>query len=849
MRKHIIVLSLLFCLASQTFSNNKTTINQLALISKQALFTPFAIDSTDVNGAKYKISKQLDNYNIPTISSYSKYTILNADTADVFKFEKPEQGSELYYLEFMVYAQEFCKPKLHVSSTSDFRVFIDANKKDGSASSKLGLAKATEKAFSLDFIPEYYRIGISFIVNSNDTLLTSLKVGILGDSLHISQVAFNKDFKRKLGYEDVINVSAPTDASLSYSGDYILNKVSTILPEGEKKSYLEVLSRKTQQRVLYMTNRMDVQWMPKSDKLYFVEKEGKNRILYSLDPITNETTILSNNIPEGTVYWSPDEKFLIISSSEKYNDTKSDFKYYILPQDRMANWRNGSSLSRFDLETGDIIPLTFSNKSVNLNDISEDGSKIIFSVSEPAITQRPFSTSSFFQYDFTNNKVDSIWLKNSFVNSVKYSPDAKQLLVFGAPSAFNKLGENIGKQKISNSYDVQAYIYDFATKKVKAITKFFDPTINAAQWNKADNMIYFRVSDRDYARVYQYNVQAEKFELLSIPVDVVQQFEICGSGHYAGVRGMGASYPTRSYVYDLQSKESILVCDPEKQKMSELALGDVIDYNYKAKDGGTIYGRYYLPSDFDNSKTYPMIVYYYGGTTPTQRVFSANWNYHFWASMGYVVYVVQPSGAIGFGQEFSARHVNAWGDRTADDIIQGVKNFTKSHKFVDPKKVGCLGASYGGFMTMYLQTKTDIFATAISHAGISALSSYWGNGYWGYGYSGVATADTYPWNNPKYYTEHSPLFYADKINTPLLLIQGEDDTNVPPGESMQMFTALKILGKEVALVRVKSEDHVIADYKHKKEWNYTLMAWMSKYLQNNSSWWENLYPEAKDSKK
>ena len=113
----------------------------------------------------------------------------------------------------------------------------------------------------------------------------------------------------------------------------------------------------------------------------------------------------------------------------------------------------------------------------------------------------------------------------------------------------------------------------------------------------------------------------------------------------------------------------------------------------------------------------------------------------------------------------------------------------------------------------------------------------------------MATADTYPWNNPQYYTEHSPLFYADKIKTPLLLIHGEDDTNVPPGESMQMFTALKILGKEVAMVRVKNEDHVIADYKHRKEWNYTLMAWMSKYLQNNSQWWENMYPESKESKK
>lgn len=96
------------------------------------------------------------------------------------------------------------------------------------------------------------------------------------------------------------------------------------------------------------------------------------------------------------------------------------------------------------------------------------------------------------------------------------------------------------------------------------------------------------------------------------------------------------------------------------------------------------------------------------------------------ASRDYVVYVIQPSGAIGYGQEFSARHVNAWGERTADEIIEGTKKFCAAHPFVNDKRIGCLGASYGGFMTMYLQTKTDMFAAAASHAGISNVTSYWG---------------------------------------------------------------------------------------------------------------------------
>ena len=86
-------------------------------------------------------------------------------------------------------------------------------------------------------------------------------------------------------------------------------------------------------------------------------------------------------------------------------------------------------------------------------------------------------------------------------------------------------------------------------------------------------------------------------------------------------------------------------------------------------------------------------------------------------------------------------------------------------------------------MTQYLQTRTDLFAAAASHAGISSISSYWAGGYWGMSYSTVASEGSYPWNNPDLYTKHSPLFNADKIHTPLLLLHGTSDVNVPPAKA------------------------------------------------------------------
>ena len=276
--------------------------------------------------------------------------------------------------------------------------------------------------------------------------------------------------------------------------------------------------------------------------------------------------------------------------------------------------------------------------------------------------------------------------------------------------------------------------------------------------------------------------------------------------------------------------------------MTEIELGEFGDWNFQSSRGDTICGRYYLPPHFDASRKYPMLVYYYGGCSPVGRYLDSYYNFHNWAALGYVVYVIQPSGCTGFGQEFAARHVNAYGKYTADDIIEGTKKFCAEHPYVNDKKVGCLGASYGGFMTMYLQTVTDIFAAAMAHAGISNPASYWGYGYWGYSYSAVSAADSYPWNNPELMSGRSPLFNADKVHTPILFLHGGSDTNVPIVESTQMFNALKILGRECAFVTVEGQNHHILDYEKQAKWVHTYYAWFAKYLQDDPTWWESMYP-------
>ena len=279
--------------------------------------------------------------------------------------------------------------------------------------------------------------------------------------------------------------------------------------------------------------------------------------------------------------------------------------------------------------------------------------------------------------------------------------------------------------------------------------------------------------------------------------------------------------------------------------LADIELGKSQMWAFEAPDGTVVEGTITLPPGFTPTKKYPCIVYYYGGTTPSNHTNHSPYTPQLFAAQGYVVYVLNPSGTIGYGQEYSARHVNAWGDRTADEIIYGVEKLCETHPFIDRDKIGCLGASYGGFMTQLLTTKTDLFAAAVSHAGISNVASYWGEGYWGYSYNSVAAAKSYPWSNPEVFTRNSSLFNADKIHTPLLLLHGSVDTNVPIGESIQLFNALRLLGREVEFVTVDGENHIIMDYQKRKEWHAAIMAWFAKWLKDDPRAWDKIFPPKK----
>ena len=438
-------------------------------------------------------------------------------------------------------------------------------------------------------------------------------------------------------------------------------------------------------------------------------------------------------------------------------------------------------------------------------------------------------------------KADLLVDKDGFISNAKFSPDGNQVLVVGSPEAFNSIGKKVKEGQIPNMYDYQMYMLNVGDKKVTPLTVDFNPSVQQVVWSKADGQIYFNAENRDYVSLYRMNPANGKIQQVKANEENVKGFSMSASAPSLVYYGQGTMNSDRLYQLDTKKDKQVLVEDLSKEILKDIQLGECHDWNFINSKGDTIYGRYYLPPYFDANKKYPMIVNYYGGCSPTGRNFESRYPHHAYAALGYVVYVVQPSGASGFGQEFGARHVNTAGEGPAQDIIEGTKKFCEAHAFVNSKKIGCIGASYGGFMTQYLQTKTDIFAAAISHAGISDHTSYWGEGYWGYSYSEVSMAGSYPWTRKDLYVDRSPLFNADKIHTPLLFVHGDVDMNVPVGESIQMYTALKLLGRETAMVLVTGQDHHIVEYGKRIQWQNTIWAWFAKWLQDDATWWNAIY--------
>ena len=828
-----------------SFSANAETIEvqKLKHAGPYPVANPWMADSVNVKGEKFSMEGVLD--------SPLSFTLLNKGKEVTAAQLLADKQDALHLASFCVSNTQRTKATIAVEGLEQYRLFVDGEQ----------VAVNGDKAETI-LTPSQHTVVIKYLTRKNASSdKKSIKLTVTaanGAPLSVGDAAA----KRAYNIYDVICAPNYPSVSISPNGKFIVVRKTWVDRKGNNHSISEL--RNSQTNRVMATFEENVKWMPSSNKLYFTQKASDSSIageekqdgtlqLITINPLTMEREVLAANIPDGWFQFTPDEKTLIYTLTTE--GRKKDPQVYDVkePEDRQPGWRERSNLAKYDLASGILQPLTFGYHNIYLMDISADSRYLLIGKEEERLTKRPTTLTSFYRLDLgsmnassaTTPKVETLIEKGEFLNSAQFSPDGKSILVSASPEAFNGIGKNVEEGQTPSMIDTQLYLMTLSDKKVRPLTRDFNPNVQSVDWSKADGNIYFTAEDKDCVHLFQLNPKSGKFTLLKTPEEYIKSFSLASSAAEMAFSGQSASNADRLYKMNTKALKSQLVDDLSARELKDVELGECKAWNFVNSRGDTLCCRYYLPPHFDAAKKYPMIVNYYGGCSPTSRMFQSRYPHHVYAAMGYVVLVVNPSGATGFGQKFSARHVDTAGEGVAEDIISSTQAFCDEHAFVNRKKIGCIGASYGGFMTQYLQTKTDLFAAAISHAGISDHTSYWGEGYWGYSYSEVSMANEYPWTNKHLFVDQSPLYNADKIHTPLLFVHGTADNNVPVGESIQLYTALKLLGRPTAMVLVDGQDHHIIDYEKRLKWQNTIFAWFAKWLQDDASWWTEMYGDEK----
>jgi len=299
-----------------------------------------------------------------------------------------------------------------------------------------------------------------------------------------------------------------------------------------------------------------------------------------------------------------------------------------------------------------------------------------------------------------------------------------------------------------------------------------------------------------------------------------------------------ANTPTQVTLHNSQGKLIRTLEDNKafSERMNEYKLSKKEFFSFKTTQGVVLNGWIIKPLNFDPTNVYPVLMTQYSGPNSQEVTndFGIGWEQAL-AANGYMVACVDGRGTGARGEEFRKMTYLELGKYETIDQIETAK-YLGNLPYVDANRIGIWGWSYGGFMALNCITQgADVFKMAIAVAPVTN---------WRY-YDNIYTERFMrtPAENPDGYDLNSPINHVQKFKGKLLLIHGTADDNVPTGESLQYYMALKLLGKDAELVLVKDENHFIIKHDRRIKWHYTILGWFDNKLKEQPNLWNDMYPE------
>jgi len=357
--------------------------------------------------------------------------------------------------------------------------------------------------------------------------------------------------------------------------------------------------------------------------------------------------------------------------------------------------------------------------------------------------------------------------------------------------------------------------------------------VRSPHWSWDGKTIYFLVEDHGNTQLYSADPESGAVKAVT---DGVQQLGTGGGGEGFTLANNSMIATVRSTPNEpgdvvllpgYRQAAPARLTQVNESLLSQYQLGPVEEFTYDSFDGKNMQGWIIKPPNFDPSKKYAFILDIHGGPHAMDGV-SFKHEFQIQAAHGYVVLYMNPRGSTGYGEEFgNIIHTHYPGDDYKDLMIGVDKMVEKG--YIDPKKLCVTGGSGGGLLTAWTIGHTDRFAAAVSQYPVTDWITQAGTADGGYTHAAL-WMKTLPWDDPKQFIEHSPIFYAKNFKTPTMVITGEADRRTPIAESEELYFALKAQKVPAVLVRVPDESHGIrghnSHYIDKIEY---ILAWMEKY--------------------
>lgn len=295
--------------------------------------------------------------------------------------------------------------------------------------------------------------------------------------------------------------------------------------------------------------------------------------------------------------------------------------------------------------------------------------------------------------------------------------------------------------------------------------------------------------------------------------------------------------PTELFILSLEDGSVSALTDVNGEIYAELELPEIEERWVRSTDGEKVHNWVIYPPDFDAERKWPLLVYCQGG--PQQQIgqwFSYRWNFHLMAARGYVIVAVNRRGLPGFGRKWNDEISGDWGGQAMRDILASTDSMM-TEPFIDTRRVGAIGASFGGYTTYWLMgNHGGRFAAMVAHAGVFNLESMYGSTEelffvnWDLGgpyWKDAATRAKYE--------AFSPHRFVGSWSTPLLVIHGEKDFRVPVTQGIEAFTAARVQGVPARFLYFPDEGHWVLSPQNGVLWHRVFFDWLDRWCGGEKS--------------